>query len=118
MAARVEVIQLNLYKVVVQMVKLDQRSVIHLDGHVGADAELRVPADGPVLDSQGELYFRRVGDAVGFRGQQSQLRTSIAEFSFDLLNCAWGSDFLQESSAGGDDPQFVCRFMASAHPAW
>ena len=118
MTARVEVIQLNLYKVVVQLIKPDQRSVIHLDGHVGADAELRVPADRPVLDDQGELNCGRVGDAVGFRGQQSQLRTSIAESSFDLLNCAWGSDFLQESSAGGDDPQFVCRFMASAHPAW
>ena len=117
MAARGQIVELQVQAAVALINETDRFTVIHLQDNVGTDAELGISAEGPVLDGKSQLKCRRVVDAVRLGADQLQLRASAAEPAPNLLNGTWRCHFLQATTAGWTRPLQRLLLVATVHPA-
>ena len=86
MAPRSQVNQRQAQLAIGELIESDQRLVIHLNDHMGADAKVRVPAHRPVLHGQDQLHGIVLNHAVIAGAHQRQLRPPAIQLMFQLLN--------------------------------
>ena len=97
MAARRQTIQVQLHLAILHLVQADRGAIIHLHGHMGAEPQLEIPADGPVLHGQLQVQPVAVDHAAIGGTQQLELGVVHGQLAPQVLNSPRWCHLLQAS---------------------
>ena len=95
MTSRRQVIEVQPHVSIGELIDSDERTVIDLHDHMGADPQVRIPAHRPVLHRQDQFHDIAVDHTVIGGADQRQLRVPSGQLALELLNSSRWGHFLQ-----------------------